>query len=248
MNYFSFLTKVDLQSRTEKMNIWKVFNTNFWLIIIAFYLCCVVFNILVTRNQKRENILEKLLSSIYIYYQTLLNGGDCRKPFNLIYLFWIIGIFPLIEVFKNDLSSNLVIIKERRMDTVQELLDSKFTIFFHSSTIQFWDQIFPIDPQNELSIRMNSLKSQAMSFNDMNIYFGGLRDKSADQILNELNKFVVSTHEHNLRVTLEFLGRYSTAHMAEEQYLLTMITPFCHRPDFKHEKLAQSLYELKFNE
>jgi hypothetical protein len=176
----------------------------------------------------------------------LLNGGDCRKPFNFVYLFWIISIFPLIEVFKNDILVNLVTKKETRIDTVEELLNLKFDhIFFHSSTLDLWDKIFPVDSQNELSISFNKMRYLGKSFSYMmQNWMLGLQDLPSHQIMKRAEKIAISTHEHNIRVTHQVMSRFTSVHMASDQYLLTLITPFCYKPNFSHQNLAQNMYEI----
>lgn len=242
MNYFTFLTKVKEHSQKDTMDIWKVFDTKTWSTIALFYIFCILFNTIIKRHVKKTNILKNLFTSIYIYYQPLINGGECRKPFNFIYLFWIISVFPLIEIFKNDMYVKLIQFKETRIDTVDELLNLNYTIFIHSSTLEFWNEIFPIDYQNELTISLNRLRSQAMTFGDMMgdwmVRLKGLPDH---QIMQEFSKIAISTHEHNIRVTEEVMKRFSKAHIGSDQYLLTLITPFCYKPNFGYEKLAQKM-------
>lgn len=245
MNYLSFITKVREQSRSDKMDIWKVFNAKIWTFILVFYLFCVLFNTIISRNNKFSK-LEKLLTFLFIYFQTLLNGGDCRKPFNFVYLFWIISIFPLIEVFKNDILVNLITKNEIRIDAVEELLSLKFDhIFFHSSTLELWDKIFPVDSQNELSISFNKMKHLGQSFSYMmQTWMFQLQSLPDHQIMNRVEKIAISTHQHNIRVTHQVMSRFTSVHIASDQYLLTSITPFCYKPNFSHQNFAQNLYEI----
>jgi hypothetical protein len=176
----------------------------------------------------------------------LLNGGECRKPFNFVYLFWIISIFPLIEVFKNDILVNLITKKETRIDTVGELLSSKFDhIFFHSSTLDLWEKIFPVDSQNELSTSFNKMRHLGKSFSYMTQdWMLGLQDLSSHQIMKRAEKIAISSNEHSIIVMNQVMSRFTSVHVASDQYLLTLITPFCYKPNFEHQKLALNLYEI----
>jgi hypothetical protein len=144
------------------MEILKGFSSQIWILIIISFLICLSTHLLIQKLKIKNFSITEVFLGIYICLQPFINCGDCRKPFNLIYLFWLISIFPLVELFKNDLSANLIAMKKTKIETIKELIESNNKVFAYTQSSV---SIFTLNPNN-FSLKENFyiLSNKTLSF------------------------------------------------------------------------------------
>src|SRR5258708_26419367 len=122
-NQLTILSLVLKQDRPSAMDIFNAFNYIVWInIIIAFWTVVLVDT--VTRNTHNGSTIKRMLNLVWIYFPTLIGKQTKDSRFtNIVYLFWIISVIPLVEIFKNELLANIVAIPSKLINTIEDLLD-----------------------------------------------------------------------------------------------------------------------------
>jgi len=113
----------------QRTDILKAFSPQIWILVIISFFIYTFLNILIGRIKTRKLSMADTFSQIFTFAQPLINCGDCRKSFTLIYLIWLISIFPLVEIFKNDLFANLIALNETKIETIEALIQSNNDVY-----------------------------------------------------------------------------------------------------------------------
>jgi len=243
LNTLSFISRIIRETKTDKRDILKIYDLNIWLIIFVMFIFCSFLNTLITKSSsKREKFslsFEKFSNSLLIYFKPFLNTGSGHKPFNLIYLLWIVSIYPLVEIFKNELLAELVSEQDFRINTLNDVIKSGNSAYFHWTNIEILRQISndSNNRDNELSIFANLMKDRANSFDQM---FELPATLTAEEFNQKLKFFTIFASEESIAIIYEVLNRFFDEHIASSAYLPNMVTTLCFRPNFEHKILAQN--------
>jgi hypothetical protein len=245
LNHFSFAGKIRREKYAQRMDIIKGYSGKIWILILISLLCYVFTSLIIQKFETNKLSVKKTLSTISAYLQPFINCGECRKPFTLIYLFWLISIFPLVEIFKNDLLANLVALNETKIQTIQQLIASNNTPY-NSYGIQFmllnFESYFT-DPEfslkDELRILNMTSKRHSSIFED--------RLKHENELTPELlSKFFDSAtfieDENGIETANEMLKRFFNSYIADEKYFPFMVTSICYRPNFPHKNITHIMF------
>lgn len=157
--YYYFYQFVLLSSGTPQSHnsllVWKIYTRSVWYLILSTITILSILSMILNYS-KNINFIKQSFDSIWCYALPLIQKGDSKKPFHLIYLFWLFSAIPIVEIFKNDLLANLVTTSNNYDNSLMDLvkkgrsvgtLSGNYHLFFHkesSHEILFRDSIMKL--------------------------------------------------------------------------------------------------------
>ena len=148
---FALLSSGTPQSHNSLL-VWKVYTRPVWYLILSTITVLSILSMILSYN-KNTYFIKQSFDSIWCYALPLIQKGESRKPFHLIYLFWLFSAIPIVEIFKNDLLANLVTTSNKYDNNLMDLLkkgrsvgtlSGNYHLFFHKEShheILFRDSI-----------------------------------------------------------------------------------------------------------
>lgn len=91
----------------DSLSIAKVYDQYVCYLILSSVIILSVLSVIISFNNN-SSIIKQILESFWSYSLPLIQKGHNKKPFIIMYLFWLISMIPLIEILKNNLLANLV--------------------------------------------------------------------------------------------------------------------------------------------
>jgi hypothetical protein len=233
-NQLLMVSPVIKESAPTVMSIRRAYDEYEWIAILSTILFLIIFNTIITKNMNKENIINRLCLSLWSYYQPLIGKGEPRKPMNFVYLFWLIGVIPLVEIFKNDLLANLVSIPDVYTNNIDDLLDYNRKTFMHRDDIYNFRGLKIVqDTKLQEKLRRLAEKSDEIEMDSVL----KLRDSP-----KYLKHFSFIEDEYSIKWIHGFFvkigGRF---HIGNEKYLPKLISALCFGPNFTNTHLANKL-------
>jgi len=73
-------------------------------------------------NENRDN---SLFYYIWIYFKPLIGIAESFSYHNYIYILWVLSVFTLTEIFKNEILAKLISVPDLYADNIDDLLYNK---------------------------------------------------------------------------------------------------------------------------
>ncbi len=114
-------------SAVRKMNdnsfdhIWSCYDWSVWIAFILITLLSIIITMR-SREMRNQSGIQSFLSSLWIHFEPLLGEGNVIKHKSLLYLCYLLALFPLIIIFENELLAKLVSNQKLRFNSVEEIL------------------------------------------------------------------------------------------------------------------------------
>jgi len=240
LNKLTFAGKIRKEKYSQNVDVMKGFSSEVWFLILISLLIYIFLNCLTEKFRNKTLLISKIFSSFYTYLLPFINCGDNRKPFTIIYLFWLISLFPLVEIFKNDLLANLVALNETKIETIQQLIDSNNRGFSYNERV-----ITKLieNPNEDLKEGLEILETRTKTFRQLLTNTDLIEtSKSPEQIAKFFDSVTLIDDELNIQVSYEIIRRFYKSYIATEKYVPVLISPICYRPKFQHKDITQNLF------
>ena len=105
--YIEFISVNLYQPFPPIIDIWKVFAVNVWLYIWLSFVSVIIADKIVNRLTRVDR--QSLADYMFAYLKPMfLRGHDWRSFRNIIFIFWMIGVTPLVYILQNDLIAKMV--------------------------------------------------------------------------------------------------------------------------------------------
>jgi len=227
-NQLSFMSAVIKRETPPTMDLWKAFDIKIWILILLALMFTVIADRLLSKSNK------SFLDLIWIYLKSIIGIGG-RSGYNkFIYLLWILCIFPLTEIFKNDLLANLVAVPNLYLDNIDDLFDDNLMLYTDGYKIGYWKDIIYRDTlyENDFRQKFEKLVVKTKAFDFQSDYWMKILDQPK-KLRAIAKKVVIIEDDQSIRFFKDFLSRFIDIHLAEEAYIPKLITPLCYGPQFK---------------
>jgi hypothetical protein len=118
-NQFSFISTVDRIDDYDLKSMLKVYHWNTWI----------SFGILFLTIISITSMKSTLWNSFWSFIAPLFDQTNPRAIKSFIYVSYLLTLIPFLGIIKNELLANLIAVKEKSYDTIDDLVQSNVTIF-----------------------------------------------------------------------------------------------------------------------
>jgi hypothetical protein len=134
--------------------------------------------------------------SFWAFIDPLLGEGNPLAIRSFTYVTYLLALIPFLEIIRNELLVNLVLVKERSSDTIEDLLDPKVFVFLFDNK-EYWEKecLKLDDPQ--LKANFEQLLSKISSKSNMNDLFELILDKN--KVKKVGRNFAVIWNQYDIR-------------------------------------------------
>ena len=227
-------------------HILNTFDIKIWSLIIM----SLIFIMFINRfsfKLKSVNIrLQNIWQLFWIHFWPMIG-----KPHNLgfrcyLYLLWIIALFPLTEIVKNDLLANLLnqeLIPLETIDDILELYDKKIVTRIYTDSFKVTDYNHYIKTntieKSEFTDKLLKMSKLFIKINEDIMDLVPFLD-DPEQMVKIISSSVLIEDEEWVDIVLPFLKRIVSGHRGEA-YIPFLITPFCYGYNFQFVSEVESL-------
>jgi hypothetical protein len=104
--------------------IWTCYDTTVWTTLFAILFWLVLISSIILTSKSNNNLIWHFFFLSWKFFQTLLKKGSSLKPKIRIYCIFLLTIIPIISVFENILTANLVTNQEIEINSIEDVLNS----------------------------------------------------------------------------------------------------------------------------
>jgi len=148
-NQLTLLSLIRSISGHPVNEIWKCYDTTVWTTLFGTFFWLVLISSIILASKSNNNPIWHLFFLSWKFFQPLLKKGSSIKPNITIYCIFLLTIIPIIAVFENFLTANLVTNQEIIINSIEDVLNSADDI-----------SVFAFHKKDKLSIEQESSKIQ----------------------------------------------------------------------------------------
>jgi hypothetical protein len=138
-NQLTLLSPIRSISGHSVNEIWTCYDKTVWTTLFATFFWLVLISSIILASKSNNNPIWHFFFLSWKFFQPLLKKGSSIKPKMRIYCIFLLTIIPIIAVFENFLTANLVTNQEIMINSIEDVLNSadiKVFAFFEQ------DQLF----------------------------------------------------------------------------------------------------------
>jgi hypothetical protein len=241
-NQMSMLTPViKTQRYSSLINLSRIYDSSVWLTLIAI----LIFLSFITTfkmkyiNKDKGKLYLLFGESLWIYFKTLLDKGDQKKFITYSYLFWLISILPVIEIYKNELFAKIVLVSERRVDTIDDIIaDGSITVTINEKDLRNLRKESVKTEDDVMREKINKLVSKTITLN-ADIIFNYIENVS--EMKNRLKRVTILEDEYSMRWLYGWTSIHVKTRVASQSYFPSMITPMCFNQNYTHIEFTNKM-------
>ncbi|KAJ6221574.1 hypothetical protein RDWZM_000119 [Blomia tropicalis] len=227
--------KIEIQRLVS--DIFHVFSINIWLIILLFYLICIVLEYVdkVWLFSNKQNRMNQLWSIVINYFNVLLAKESQNNTYKRsLYIFWVLGCIPLVEIFRNDMIAKIANSEYRTINTIEQLLDTNMKMLATAGDITIWRHTKTLDFDGKVNVRNKQLfnRTEKMLFNDPK-WLEVLN--SPRQLIKMMRTHAILEDESAILFFARILEKFMPIHLSQEAYFPQFISPICHYDKFPYK-------------
>ena len=238
------------------IDIWKSLSIKSWSLIITSFIVFIFLNKIANSLNGNSRKLKSIFSYIWIYSKPILGIGEDLGVHNWFYILWLLLLFPLIEIVRNDLFGNLIHRDVIFANTIEDLLDGRLTLYTDHYKQGDW-----INSHFYSSFENNTFKHNFIELTKRVKIYDDFKTNSPEELfilLEELiPKFVailkkpqelqelfdgiaIVQDETWMDILTTIAPRFAPIHKGQS-YLPLLITPLCYNHNFKFGEMAEKL-------
>ena len=197
------------------------------------------------------------LYKVYFVWQTLANyfkvllakESQNTKYNRLLFIFWVLGCIPLVEIFRNDMIAKIVESKYLDIDSIEDFLDTNLKALATAGDVALWKAPSFIsfkDIEYE-SVRQNYHqlfnRTKPMFFDDpnwLNMF------NNPKQMIELFRTTAILEDEFAIKFFAKVLGEIIPIHLSRESYFPQFVTPICYNQNFTYITEIVKLYVHTF--
>ena len=231
------------QSHHDSLSIAKVYDQYVYYVILSSVIILSLLSVIINFNNN-SSIIKQILKSFWSYSLPLIQKGRNKKPFIIMYLFWLISIIPLIEIFKNNLLANLVHTPTQYKNNLFDILKSKSWIT--TLTGNYWSFVQREAHQERLfKNEFIKLKNRLLLLTF--IETSGL-NYQLDQVSKSISNIVLIDNENKIKYIHNVIKNRLDLKVSNEKYWPKQISVICLKlnkfNDSYKEDLMKSIDEM----
>ena len=197
-----------------------------------------IFNPLFRKHNKKKSIFH----FIWIYSKPILGIGEDLGFRNYFYIIWLLAVFPLIEIVKNDLFDHFVRRKVTFAQTIEDLIDDRYAVYTDPFKQSHFGDRYWESENDTFKVNFDKLREKLQSFSNEK-FLEKVKSliKTPEALQEWVNGIVIVEDENWMELLRMYAHRFMPIHIGDS-YIPLLITPLCfHTNHFSFSKEANEM-------
>lgn len=218
--------------------------------ILSIYVVVVALEVVAYRS--RSKFSATILFNIALNYFKPIVAKEAQTIHytRILFISWLLGVFPLVEIFRNDMIAKIVEVRYRHIDSIEELLAEKELEIFNAVGDRMLFNHFANERELETGTEEEGearrlANYKALLARSQELFY--TQERWLDAIMNPrlgvsvFRKAAIIEDENALDYFEQVLDRFMTTHRSKEIYMPSHITPTCFMSAFPYKKEIEKL-------